>query len=558
MKKLLLFIFILSYPLLSQTITWTDVSSSYTLPDGVSLFKGTRSSPILEAYYLDVDLNNPDLAIRSYITNSPKGVNTFTSSVGAYAAVNGGFFGGATSYSAVVYPFEVKAQNISALTRNSQTYPVARSFFGMNFDRSLTVDWIYHFGNGVDDIRIYPQPMAYILNDPSPKPPPLQNDGTPYDSLLVGIGGGPTLVKNAQVNVTYDEEIFWGSGVGLDNGDPRTGVGYTADNHVIIFVADGRQSISQGVGLPEMAQIFVDLGCVEAMNLDGGGSTQMAIGNQMVNSPSTGSSYRAVPSILAVIHSDSLNLPETPTYEKIIDTGDDESSLNGEGWFPTANPGFYGSTPAELNAIGTGESYAEFNLDLPASAEYEIYAWWVASSNRAKDTPFIIEHAGNSDTIRIDQSVNGSSWQMIGSFVFSADQSEKIIISDDAIGTASTYVVADAIKIVSYDPTITSIKEEGDNLIANEFKLFNNYPNPFNPTTKIKYQVPSIVKSKMSNVKIIVYDILGNEIATLVNESKTQGTYEVEFNARGLSSGIYFSKLSINGNNFLRKMVLMK
>jgi hypothetical protein len=62
----------------------------------------------------------------------------------------------------------------------------------------------------------------------------------------------------------------------------------------------------------------------------------------------------------------------------------------------------------------------------------------------------------------------------------------------------------------------------------------------------------------MSHVILIVYDILGNEIATLVNESKTQGTYEVEFNAEGLSSGIYFSKLSINGKNLLRKMVLMK
>jgi phosphodiester glycosidase/type IX secretion system substrate protein len=567
MKKLLLIIFVLSYPLLSQTITWTDVSSSYILPDGVSLFKGTRSSPILEAYYLDVDLNNPDLAIRSYITNSPKGVNTFTSSVGAYAAVNGGYFGGATSYSAVVYPFEVKAQNISSLTRNSQSYPVVRSFFGMNFDRSLTVDWIYHFGNGVDDIRTYPQPMSYILNDPSPKPPPLQNEGTPYDSLLVGIGGGPTLVKNSQINVTYNEEIFWGSGVGLDNSDPRTGVGYTAANHVILLVADGRQSISQGVGLTEMAQIFVDLGCVEAMNLDGGGSTQMAVGSQMVNSPSTGSTYRTVPSILAIVHSDSLNLNTIPTYEKIIDTGDDEASLNGEGWFPTANPGFYGTTPAELNAVGTGESYAAFNLNLPDSGKYEVYAWWVSASNRAEDTPFIIEHGGSIDTVRIDQSVNGSSWQMIGTFNFSGDLSEKIIISDDASGTASTYVVADAIKIVSYDPTITSIKDGDDNFHANDFILFNNYPNPFNPITKIRFTIPrhsgrayavDALNASTTNVLLKIYDVLGNEISTLVNENKLPGTYEVEFNGKGLSSGIYFSKLSIDGNNILRKMVLMK
>jgi hypothetical protein len=293
----------------------------------------------------------------------------------------------------------------------------------------------------------------------------------------------------------------------------------------------------------------------------------MAVGSQMVNSPSTGSSYREVPSILAVIHSDSLNLTDTPTFEKIIDTGDDESSLNGEGWFPTANPGFYGSTPAELNAVGTGESYAEFNLNLPDSGEYEVYAWWVASSNRAEDTPFIIEHAGFSDTIRIDQSVNGSSWQLIGGFNFSGDPSEKIIISDDASGTVSTYVVADAIRLISYDPTITSLREENKNVVIEDFKLFNNYPNPFNPTTKIKFTVftspfnPSPYQGEGNRERLVtlkIYDILGNEIATLVNERKTPGTYEVEFNAEGLSSGIYFSKLSVNGNSSLRKMVLMK
>jgi len=67
------------------------------------------------------------------------------------------------------------------------------------------------------------------------------------------------------------------------------------------------------------------------------------------------------------------------------------------------------------------------------------------------------------------------------------------------------------------------------------FQLYNNYPNPFNPTTTIKYQIPEI-----SFVTIKVYDVLGNEIATLVNEEKPIGSYEVEFNASNLTSGIYF------------------
>ncbi|MEZ4761958.1 MAG: phosphodiester glycosidase family protein [Calditrichia bacterium] len=72
--------------------------------------------------------------------------------------------------------------------------------------------------------------------------------------------------------------MFFGSGVGFDNGDPRTAVGFTADNRVIMLVADGRSSTwSNGVSLPELANIMIELGCVEAMNLDGGGSSQMAL-----------------------------------------------------------------------------------------------------------------------------------------------------------------------------------------------------------------------------------------------------------------------------------------
>lgn len=169
------------------------------------------------------------------------------------------------------------------------------------------------FGNNVNDIYKFPEPMPYTNNQQTPLPPPQQSAGTVYSNLLVGIGGAPTLVKNGQVNVTYNEEIMWGSGVGYDNRDPRTAVGYTANNHVILIVADGRQINSEGVGLPELAQIMIGLGCVEAMNLDGGGSTQMAIGNQYVNNPSE---QRAVPTILAITHKDSLHLPPTIQFEK--------------------------------------------------------------------------------------------------------------------------------------------------------------------------------------------------------------------------------------------------
>ncbi len=86
-----------------------------------------------------------------------------------------------------------------------------------------------------------------------------------------------------------------------------------------------------------------------------------------------------------------------------------------------------------------------------------------------------------------------------------------------------------------------------------KFSIEQNYPNPFNPTTRIKYQVVS-----SQNVLIKVFDALGNEITTLVNEQKLSGVHEVEFNAAGLSSGIYFYSVQTKGFFETKKMMLIK
>ena len=89
--------------------------------------------------------------------------------------------------------------------------------------------------------------------------------------------------------------------------------------------------------------------------------------------------------------------------------------------------------------------------------------------------------------------------------------------------------------------------------IPQTFQLSQNYPNPFNPTTSIRYMVSSI-----TNVKLTVYDILGREIQTLVNEEKPAGTYEAIFNASNLSSGVYFYRLEADGFVQTKKMNLLK
>ena len=100
---------------------------------------------------------------------------------------------------------------------------------------------------------------------------------------------------------------------------------------------------------------------------------------------------------------------------------------------------------------------------------------------------------------------------------------------------------------------ITPTSVDNEIISPQEFGIDQNYPNPFNPTTTIKYQIP-----ELSFVTLKVYDVLGNEIATIVNEEKPIGIYEVEFDATGLPSGIYFYKLRAGTFVETKKMVLMK
>jgi len=113
----------------------------------------------------------------------------------------------------------------------------------------------------------------------------------------------------------------------------------------------------------------------------------------------------------------------------------------------------------------------------------------------------------------------------------------------------------------NFDDNILPVEDE-KNLIVDEFKLFQNYPNPFNPTTTIKFTIPQSPllggdgRGGLATLK--VYDVLGNEIAILVNGEKSTGSYEVEFNASLLPSGVYFYQLKAGSFVETKKMILLR
>jgi hypothetical protein len=115
----------------------------------------------------------------------------------------------------------------------------------------------------------------------------------------------------------------------------------------------------------------------------------------------------------------------------------------------------------------------------------------------------------------------------------------------------TTYTTLPNICIV-INPGVSGITQKGNELPV-KYELAQNYPNPFNPTTKINFAIP-----KQGLVTLKVYDVLGREVANLVNEVKTAGNYIVDFDASYLASGVYFYKLEVNGFSDVKRLVLIK
>ena len=88
-----------------------------------------------------------------------------------------------------------------------------------------------------------------------------------------------------------------------------------------------------------------------------------------------------------------------------------------------------------------------------------------------------------------------------------------------------------------------------EDIVPQEFELSQNFPNPFNPSTKIKFSL-----SETNNVVLKIYDINGKEIVELINSIKNPGIYEINFNAKDMVSGIYFYQLSVGGRSITKKM----
>lgn len=157
---------------------------------------------------------------------------------------------------------------------------------------------------------------------------------------------------------------------------------------------------------------------------------------------------------------------------------------------------------------------------------------------------------GSNGTVRFTTD-GGDTWEEDPDLTNALDGKsiKKVRSLDNTLGIA----IGDSGLVVyfSTDSISVSVDEKGNNI--QNYSLSNNYPNPFNPSTIIKYSLPYY-----GFVTLRVYDMLGREIATLVNEEKPPGTYEANFDASNLATGIYFYKLQVGSFVETKKMILLK
>ena len=136
-----------------------------------------------------------------------------------------------------------------------------------------------------------------------------------------------------------------------------------------------------------------------------------------------------------------------------------------------------------------------------------------------------------------------------GPYNIPADQSVDVAFAIAAAPTLQEVIGAINESKIKYQSIINNPPGE----IPVSYELYQNYPNPFNPATVISYQLPAA-----GYVSLKIYDVLGREVSTLVNEEKTPGSYKISFKAGTLSSGVYFYKLTTGSFMQMKKMILLK
>ena len=172
------------------------------------------------------------------------------------------------------------AKNADKLKRDSETYLASRPAFYKKTSGEYGISWVYT--DNVKNSFVLEEPIKCTVEEASICLSFLNNVAA--TELEMAIGGGPMLIKDREIIEDYSPERFLDDVV--SSKAPRTAIGLTKDQEIIILVVDGRQEHSVGVSLQTLSALLKDLGCEYAMNLDGGSSSFLVINDTLINHPS--------------------------------------------------------------------------------------------------------------------------------------------------------------------------------------------------------------------------------------------------------------------------------
>ena len=262
------------------------------------VYAGADPKLPLRAWYVSVSQGEDSGRVEVLVSDDPtdrrETVSSFAADTGACVVINGGYFTmertPARHAGLLVIDGAIEAPATRSAVRDEVRYPTARAALGLT-SAGFDIAWATSRQGNL---------LAWSAAPPHRQGNPAQLDPEASTPWVVedALGGGPALVSNGRVNVTTDEEVFFGTAIPYTH--PRTAAGITGDGTLLLLLVDGRQRQSRGVRLEELAMILADLGAVDALNLDGGGSSTLVVHGQLLNNPAGRKKEREVMTALGV------------------------------------------------------------------------------------------------------------------------------------------------------------------------------------------------------------------------------------------------------------------
>lgn len=278
---------------------WAPVDSlNAALPAGVRVFAGANQDLPLRAWYVRIDEPDPNLVTRVAVSDDPadnrETVSSFARDLGACVAVNGGYFAMDRTPSRhrglLLADGNLWEPPTPSIIWDSLRYETARAAVGFTADDVVEIAWV---ASRRDTLFAWSNPPQHQNGQPAE---PLRTEEARMWDVRDALAAGPRLVAHGEVRITLEEEGFFGSY--LREPHPRTAVGRAADGALILMVVDGRQAESRGATLDELGGLMLQVGAIDALNLDGGGSSTLAVNGVLVNRPTGGTTERQVMSAL--------------------------------------------------------------------------------------------------------------------------------------------------------------------------------------------------------------------------------------------------------------------